>query len=206
MAVTITVRLWLVTAAIIATVVMAAWGSLVWSVPPPVSPAVKPAQGPGQTFYIVVYHWGFAIYDQNWTEVPKIVVHKGDRVTIYVIPAEALTEEAHAKFEERTIKSGIGPLPPGDPRIHEEIEAAESAGLRNHSVAILDYGINVPTDVSKITSKADSPQDVIRLGNPGGGSVTFTADKTGRFNIMCLRFCGFGHTWMILEGGLEVLG
>jgi hypothetical protein len=202
---TITVRLWLVTAAIVSIIAMTAWGSFVWHVPPPTRPAVTPPGGPGKTFYIVVHHWGFAIYDSEWNEIPRIVVQKGDTVTLYVIPAEALTEEAHEEFEERTIQRGIGDLPPNDPKIMDKIEEAEEAGLLNHSVAILEYGINIPTDVSKVTSKANSPREAFLMGNPGGGSVTFTADKVGRFDIICLIFCGYGHPWMVLRGGLEVV-
>jgi len=202
---TITVRLWLVVAAIVSIIAMTAWGSIVWNVPPPTRPAVvAPPEGLGKTFYIVVHHWGFVIYDSEWKEIPKIIVQKGDKVTLHVIPAESLTHEAHEELEEKTIRRGIGDLPPNDPKIRDEIEKAEKAGLLDHSVAITAYGINIRTHVSKVTSKANSPREAFLMGNPGGGSATFIADKVGLFDIKCRNFCGYGHDWMILKGGFEV--
>jgi hypothetical protein len=166
-------------------------------------PSPTPARE--KVFYIVVYHWGFALYDQNFNEINRIQVSRGDRVTLHVIPAEALTEEAHGVFEERTVKRGIGNLPPNDPKIMDEIEEAEKAGLMNHSVTIIELGVNVSTDISKVTTKAHSVKEALQMGNPGGGKVTFTADKVGSFNIMCMVPCGFGHAWMMLERGFVVL-
>ncbi len=150
-----------------------------------------PATPPQKTFTVVAYHWGFAIYDEQGQEIPKIEVARGTQVTLLVIGAEALSHELHEVFEDRTIEAWENNTAFGNKNaseIHEEIEDAELQGLVNHSVSISGYGVNVVTDVDSASPKR----------------ATFTADTVGTFDILCLNECGWGHQWMKLSGGFVV--
>jgi len=186
---------------IIALLVAGVGGYAVWTyvVAPQLSPQAT------KTFYIVTYHWGFAFYDENLNEIPRIVVNKGDRVTLYVIPAEGLGQEFHEEFEERTMMNGVGQMKPGDMQIMEEMEKAEDGGLLDHSVGIIEYSINLVTDHSKFSGKAESPQEFLQTENKANiPTVTFVADKQGSFALICTVDCGYGHAYMVTENGFVV--
>lgn len=151
----------------------------------------NPAPSPEKTFTVVAYHWGFAIYDEDGTEIPKIEVARGTVVTLDVIGAEALSHELHEAFMERTIEAWADNPEYGDKNateIMEFLEQAEDAGLMDHSLDIVDYDIHVVTD-----SESPAPQ-----------RVTFVADMSGTFDILCTQFCGWGHQYMSLVGGFVV--
>lgn len=155
-----------------------------------VSLATPPAP-PKKTFTVVAYHWGFAVYDENGKEIPKIDVARGTVVTLLVIGAEALSHEIHEVYEKRTMELWDNNSAYGGKNmtaIMEEMEEAEAAGYLDHSVRIAEYNIDVTTDY-----KSPSPK-----------VVTFTADKAGTFDILCNHFCGWGHQYMKLTGGLVV--
>jgi len=165
--------------------------------------------GEERVFYVVAYHWGFAFYDENFNEVSKIVVNRGDRVTIYLIPGAALNEEAHEVYEERTIERGIGDLPPGSPEIVAKMEEAEDEGLLDHGLTISDYDVDVRTNHELFSGEASSISEVFSIESGDtlrAHSITFTADKPGSFDIICSVFCGYGHGWMVVEGGFVVQG
>ncbi len=150
-----------------------------------------PAPPPTATFTVVAYHWGFAIYDEDGVEIPKIEVARGTEVTLLVIGAEALSTDIHEEFGHRTVEAWENKTAFGGktgPEIHDEIEDAEDQGLMDHSVRISGYDVDIKT-------KAMSPSPV---------KVTFTADTAGTFDIICNFFCGWGHQYMALTGGFVV--
>ncbi len=143
------------------------------------------------TFTVVAYHWGFAIYDENGIEVPKMEVSEGTEVTLLLIGGEALSHDLHEIYEERTIEAwednpDFGNL--NHTELHEEMEDAEAQGLHEHGVRIAAFGVE-----EEVGGESASPT-----------IVTFIADETGSFDIVCQVFCGFGHQYMVLSGGLVV--
>lgn len=150
-----------------------------------------PRASPEATYTVVAYHWGFAIYDAQGNEVPKIDVARGTVVTLLVIGAEALSPEIHEVYEMRTVAAWENNSAYGNRdglEIMMEMEAAEAAGLLDHSVSIAGYDLNVVTDFE----------------SPSPKLVTFVADQAGTFDITCQQFCGWGHQYMQLAGGLVV--
>lgn len=153
--------------------------------------AVLNAPAPQRTFTVIAYHWGFAIYDEAGAEIPKIQVAIGTVVTLEVIGAEALSHEIHEVYEERTMDLWADNPAYGGKNMSElmeEMESAETAGYLDHSVQIAAYNIDVVTD-------HDSPSPK---------RVTFVANQAGTFDIECNVYCGWGHQYMNLTGGLVV--
>ena len=167
------------------------------------------AEKPAKVFYVIAYHWGFAFYDSNLREIDKIVVNKGDRVKIYVFPAEAFSEDFHHEFEEKAVEAGVGDLPPGSPEIEEEIEKAEEQGLLDHGFAIKEFNVNLITDYTMFKGNASSLEEFLKIESKDAierHSVTFVADKVGEFDIFCSLYCGYGHNYMIAKGAFVVRG
>jgi hypothetical protein len=162
-----------------------------------------------KTFYVVAYHWGYAIYDENLNEISKISVNKGDLVKIVLLPAEAFSHEFHESLVQRTIERGIGDLPPGSSEIVEKLDEAEEKGLLNHGFSILGYDVDIVTDYTQFSGSAGSLDELLKVEKSSAiqrHTITFRADKPGSYDIICSKFCGYGHGWMIIPGGFTVSG
>lgn len=144
-----------------------------------------------KVFVVVPYHWGFAIFDADGNEVDAIEVDQGNIIQLLVMPASAMSHGLHEQFEEKIIMSGIGDLAPGN-ETREAVEEAEELGLMTHTLTIAEYGIEIV-----VTGNTDNPAEAHKV-------VRFEADKKGIFDMVCQRYCGAGHPWMTLLGGLVV--
>lgn len=150
-----------------------------------------PSPAPQATFTVVAYHWGFAFYDGDGNEVPQIEVARGTEVTLLVISAAALGHEVHEALMERTITAWENNTAFGGKsaaELMELMEEPEMQGLLDHAVHIPEFGVAAVTD-------HESPAPI---------RVTFVADRAGSFDILCGVFCGWGHAYMALDGGLVV--
>lgn len=146
---------------------------------------------PQQTFTVMAHHWGFVIYDEAGNEIPQIEVAPGTQVTLEILSAASLDHHEHHEMMERTIEAWADNPEYGGKtamELHELMEEAEAAGLNDHIVTIAAFGVSVTTD--------HESSEPLR--------VTFVADKTGTFDIRCMGLCGWGHQYMVLEGGLVV--
>lgn len=160
-----------------------------------------------RTFYIVVYSWGFAFYDEKFNEVQNIVVKKGDLVTLHAMPAEALVPAETNKMYERTVKNGLGKLKAGDPMLVDVVKRAREYALLRHTVTIAEFGLSLVTDGAKAAGRAQSVSEAVQARDRSIDSVKFTADKVGPFIIYCSDYeCGYGHLDMFLPNGLVVQG
>jgi heme/copper-type cytochrome/quinol oxidase subunit 2 len=152
------------------------------------SSAAPPEQ---RTFTIVAYHWGFAVFDEQGNEIPRIEVARGTEVTLVVVGGMALSHELHEMFEERTVETFADNPDYGGlnaTEVQQKLEEAAEKGQVDHGVVISAYDLDIP-------AYADSPNPSV---------VTFVADKAGTFDIFCNRPCGWGHQYMFFEGGLVV--
>jgi heme/copper-type cytochrome/quinol oxidase subunit 2 len=144
-----------------------------------------------RTYEVVAYHWGFAIFDENGNEVPRIEVAQGTEVTLEVISGASLDHEAHHEYMQRTLEAWAdNPAYGGRSamELHELMEEAEAAGLNDHVMTIPAFGVVAVTDHDSATPAV----------------VTFVADEMGTFDMVCAGLCGFGHQYMSLTGGLVV--
>ncbi|MFQ5919843.1 MAG: hypothetical protein ACE5I4_07355 [Thermoplasmata archaeon] len=176
-------RLWLWVTVIAVAAVLGSVAAVLLSSPAPATME--------RTYQVVAYHWGFAIFDENGNEVPRIEVAEGTEVTLSVISAASLDHEAHHEYMERTIEAWAdNPAFGGKTamELHELMEEAEAAGLNDHVVTIPAFGVSATTD-------HESPTPVV---------VTFVADERGTFDIVCAGLCGWGHLFMSLPGGVVV--
>ena len=157
------------------------------------SNALTSGAPPTKTFNIVPYHWGYALYDEDWNEIEQIEVERGVTVRLVAIPAYVLSHEMQEEFHERVLEKGFGEYPPGDMRIHELMEAAhEDPDTASHGVFIAQLNVDLSPN-----GNAATLEEAI-------DSVEFVTDAIGTFDIVCSVFCGAGHPSMVLEGAFVV--
>ncbi|MEM4303948.1 MAG: hypothetical protein QXQ70_08660 [Candidatus Caldarchaeum sp.] len=169
---------------------------------------------PLKTFYVVAYYWGYVFYDENFNEIPYMVVNRGDEVVINLIPAYVIIrdpvlssrEGRYVEYENRTHRKGIGELPPGDLRISQEIVKAHLEGYSDHGLFIEGYNMGTYT-CSKCFDgehKVRDFQQVLQEAADAIGSLRFVADKPGSYTIYCQIYCGYGHPFQRMENAFIV--
>ncbi len=155
--------------------------------------ALQSGAPPTKTFNIVAYHWGYALYDEDWNEIEQIEVERGTTVRLIAIPAYALSHEIQEGFHERVLENGVGEYPPGDERIYDLMEAAhEDPAAVSHGVFIGQLNVDLSPN-----GNASTLEEAI-------DSIEFTTDAIGTFDISCSVSCGVGHSSMVLEGAFVV--
>ena len=183
-----------------------------------ISPAPEGPRAEGTVFYVVPYHYGFAFYDRDFREVEAMQVREGELVTLYIVPALALSEEAFLAYARRTQGQGIRGLEAGDPRIIEKVVEDLDLGNVEHIIGISGYPVYVTTDVASALGgrrfRVGAPgtlAEVVRARDPTIKPVTFTAKKVGAFDVICMDSgidgagtCGWGHASMVAGGALVV--
>lgn len=141
-----------------------------------------------RVFHVVIYHWGFAFYAWNGTEVDKIVVNKNDYVALFVTASTSLRDDIRHELEERTVQAGIGEYGQGDPRIREKIDEAIAEGLTEFGLGIGEYEV-------VINASSNSTH---------ASYYRFPAFKPGEFDIICTVPDGYGYDYHIREGAFVV--
>ncbi len=157
---------------------------------------------PTQTFNIVAYHWGYALYDEGWNEIEQIEVERGTMIRLVAFPASLLSQELEEQYYQRVIDKGLSvsrgdgvveEYPPGDPRIAGLIEAAhDDPDTANHGVFIAQLNVDLSPK-----SNASTLMEAI-------DSIEFTTDALGAFAISCSVECGIGHQLLVLENAFVV--
>jgi hypothetical protein len=174
--------------------------------------------GGGAVFYAVTYHYGFAFYDRDLREVDAIEARLDETVTLYILPAQALTEAVFLAYAERSMKLGIGGLPPGDPRIRDKMREDLALGNVEHIVGIAGHPVYAATDVTSVLGgrpfRQDGPAtlaEAVSRRDPAIKAVTFRARKVGAFDVLCIDSgmdgagtCGWGHKWMVGKNAFVV--
>jgi len=148
---------------------------------------------PTKTFNIVNYHWGFALYDEDWNEIEQIEVDRGTEVRLVAFPLSVLSNEIKEQLWQRIVDKGFGEYQPGDSKIAGLIEVAYAdLDSVDHGVFIglLNVDLRPNANASTLEKAVDS--------------IKFTTDAIGSFDIICSVFCGEGHDYMVLEGAFVV--
>ena len=176
------------------------------------------APGGGVAFYLVPYRYGFAFYDRDLKEVDSMEVRVGETVTLYIVPGQALPEAVFLAYAERSLKLGIGGLPPGDPRIRDKMREDLALGNVEHIVGIAGHPVYATTDVASVLGgrpfRQDGPAtlaEAVSRHDPAIRAVTFKAKKVGDFDVLCVDSgmdgagtCGWGHKWMVGKNAFVV--
>ncbi|MEM4413462.1 MAG: hypothetical protein QXD59_04215 [Candidatus Caldarchaeum sp.] len=170
---------------------------------------------PLKTFYVVAYFWGYVFYDETFNEVPYIVVNRGDEVVINLIPASVIIrdpglsarERTYVEYENRTHRSGVGELPPGDPRISLELVKAHEEGYSDHGFFIEGYnkGTYTCSRCGGGHNVRNSLQQVLQEASAAIGTIRLVADKPGSYTVYCIIYCGYGHPYLKIENAFIVL-
>ena len=169
-------------------------------------------------YYVVAYHYGFAFYDQTFTEVTAMEAKAGEPVTLYIVAAHAFPKETVLAYSERSLHSSIGGLPAGDPKIREKLLEDFALGNIEHIVGIAGLPVYAPTNVTPALGgkpfREGGPRtlrEAVEKSDPTVQAITFTPSREGAYDVLCVDSgmdgsgtCGWGHKWMVAKGGFVV--
>ena len=160
-----------------------------------------PAEDLEITAYVVAYHWGFAIFDEDGSELEQLRAPKGATVELVAVNDHAsmaiaqlpeLVAEAiqAADWHERAhhdVEAGRIPDPverAGTP-VSTVLDEAHAHGhdLDHHGLMVTGVGARAFLD-----SHAHEPEHLV-----------FTVDREGTFEFRCTEECGFGHDYQRWE-------
>ncbi|MBI4282582.1 MAG: c-type cytochrome [Chloroflexi bacterium] len=136
---------------------------------------------PDVTFYVMAYHWDYAIFAENGSRLDMITVPQGTTLEIYAV--NALAKEAIARLPAPVVKA-MGEVP------HPDAEAMLAAEPGPHPWSVTDHGFLLEWYgvVEYLASGAQKPNRVV-----------FTADRPGEYQFVCANYCGVGHTHMTMQ-------
>jgi hypothetical protein len=162
--------------------------------------------GVDQTIYVGAYHWGFIIVDESGEEQDRISLQRND--VLRVVSFNTLASQAvqslpatirdalpdHEALEERNEER----IPaPADGDFHELLEEANEQ-YPDHSLAIMPSG-QVHMGGGMMMHPVALPQNATRPVVHQLG-----ATRRGDYTLSCLTYCGYGHPYMEIDGGLVV--
>lgn len=163
-----------------------------------------------RTLYVGAYHWGFVLLDGSGTERDRVVLDRETsfRLVAFNTSAEEALETLPARVRDAVpdhhdleARNEERVPPPRGRDLHEALEEANER-YPDHSVALMPSGWNH-----------------MRGGRGGGtmmhpialphtatrpATVTLTATQRGDYTFSCMTYCGYGHDYMDLDGGLVV--
>jgi heme/copper-type cytochrome/quinol oxidase subunit 2 len=163
-------------------------------------PEVESVEPEQVTAYVVSYHWGWAIFDEEGIELGTLEVAVGTTLELIAVNdhathaidqlpgavAEAVrTTDWHERAHD-AVREGRVPDP------EEEIGMTMSEALRaahdghNHMSAAQDHGLMVAGVGAQafLDAHAHEPERLV-----------FTVDREGTFEFRCTEDCGFGHRY-----------
>ncbi|MFC7130494.1 hypothetical protein [Haloferax chudinovii] len=167
-----------------------------------------PGSGGGvdRTIYVGAYHWGFVIVDESGEEQERVSLQRND--VLRVVSFNTLSSQAvrslpssirdalpdHEALEERN-EERIPP--PADGDFHELLEEANEQ-YPDHSLAIMPSG--------PVHMGGGMMMHPVPLPQSATGPVVrqLGATRRGDYTLSCLTYCGYGHPYMEIDGGIVV--
>lgn len=150
------------------------------------------------TAYVVGYHWGWALFDEDGTELDALEVPVGTTVELVAVNDHArdaidqlpdpVAEAIHAAdWHERALHAvAEGRIPDPQDEIGMSMSEALAAAHdgHDHMQATPDHGLMVTGVVDQVFLDAHAHEPA---------RLVFTADREGAFEFRCTEDCGFGH-------------
>lgn len=162
--------------------------------------------GADTEIYVVAFHWGFRLITPDGTVKQSMQVSSGDTVKFYGLNIEPVAEGKnldvpdavysaakngykdweHASLERIAQKTGSSVS-----SWEKKLEQAEKQ-YKDHGMALINPG----------------GSQVFNMNLPGSMSApkvtTQTLDASGSYSFTCTIYCGPGHSFMNLDGAIQV--
>jgi heme/copper-type cytochrome/quinol oxidase subunit 2 len=169
--------------------------------------APEAALSPAQleiTAYVVAYHWGFAIFDEDGTELEQLRAAPGATVEIVAVndhashalgqlPEPVAAGIRAANWHERAHHDvEMGRIPDPESDAGESLSAVLAAAHDGHSHMgpTPDHGLMVTGIGARafLDAHAREPERLV-----------FTVDEEGTYEFRCTEECGWGHDYQRWE-------
>jgi hypothetical protein len=155
------------------------------------------------TVYVVAYHWGFALFDEDGSELDQLRVPVGASVELVAVNdhageaiaqlpgpvADAIRETDWHGRAHHDVEMGRIPDPEAEGASLGEVLSAAHDG-HDHMGPVQDHGLMV-TGVGARAFLDAHGREPERL--------VFTVDEEGTFEFRCTEECGFGHDYQRWE-------
>jgi hypothetical protein len=153
------------------------------------------------TAYVVGYHWGWALFDEDGSELEQLRVRKGATVELVAVndhAGEAIAQLPEpvagavqtVDWHERALHAvEMGRVP--DPEAEEGMSLSEAIDMaHDHGQDMAHHGLMVTGVGARafLDSHAREPERLV-----------FTVDREGTFEFRCTEECGFGHEYQRWE-------
>lgn len=152
--------------------------------PDSTSPSAPSAQqnptDPDETFYVAAYHWDYAIFREDGSQLDTITVPQGTTIQIFAV--NVLAERAVDK-----LPAPVAEAIRGLPAPKAEAIIAMEPGPPEPLWPVQDHGFLIPWYRVTVYLAADAEQP---------RRVVFTADRPGEYEFVCTNYCGAGHIAM----------
>jgi predicted small lipoprotein YifL len=167
------------------------------------APDTDDTPAPEITAYVVGYHWGWAVFDEDGNELDALEAPVGATIELFAVndhaseaieklPApvtEAINgidwhERAHHDVAEGHVPDPMDEM--GESLGHVLDAAHHGDGAHNGPQAAEDHGLMIPGPgvQAHLDAHADEPQHLV-----------FDVEEEGTFQFICSEYCGYGHAY-----------
>lgn len=140
----------------------------------------RPAN-PDVTFYVMAYHWDYAIFTEDGSRLDTITIPQDTILEIFAV--NGLAQDAIDRLPAPVAKA-MREVPRPD------AEAILATEPEEHRWPVVDHGFLLDWYgvTEYLTADAQEPNRVV-----------FTADRLGEYEFVCTNYCGAGHTHMTMR-------
>jgi hypothetical protein len=158
--------------------------------------------GPQITAYVVGYHWGWAVFDEDGTELDTLEAPVGATIELFAVndhateaieklPPPVAAAIGEVDWHERAhhdVEQGHVPDPMAEmgESLGEVLDAAHDGHGDHGPEAAQDHALMIPGPgvQTHLDAHADEPQHLL-----------FDVDEEGTFQFVCAEYCGYGHAY-----------
>ena len=140
---------------------------------------------PDATFYVMAYHWDYAIFTEQGARTSTITVPEG--TTLEVFAVHALAQDAIAKLPAPVAKA-MKETPRPEAAAIMAAEPAPQWPVVDHGLLLDSFGV-----IEFLAADASEPNRAV-----------FIADTPGEHGFVCTNYCGAGHSAMTTRVRLVV--
>ncbi|MBI4298111.1 MAG: c-type cytochrome [Chloroflexi bacterium] len=129
------------------------------------------------TFYVMAYHWDYAIFTAEGARIDTIAVPEG--TTIEILAMHALAQNAIDRLPA-PVAQAMREVPHPDAAAILAAEPEPQWSVEDHGLLLDSYHV-----IEYLAADAREPNRAV-----------FTADKPGEYAFVCTNYCGAGHSAM----------
>jgi hypothetical protein len=165
----------------------------------------EPAAQPEEiTAYVVGYHWGWAVFDEDGTELEVLEVPVGSEVEIVAVNDHATQAIGQLPGPVAATITSIN----WHDRAHHDMEQGHMPDLKEAEGVPMDEALTIahdgddhvgPTQDHALLVAGVGVEELLDSHGDEPTRMVFTADEEGAYEFRCTEDCGPGHDYQRRE-------